>query len=454
MNTINKTRERSALLFKAARELMPGGVNSPVRAFKSIGSDPVFIKRAKGAYLWDEDGNRYIDYVGSWGPMILGHADSDIEAAIVEAARSGTSFGAPTALESEMAREVIKLVPSIEMVRMVNSGTEAVMAALRLARAYVNSSTGREALGIALDAPERNIIIKFSGCYHGHADSMLVAAGSGASTLGLPDSPGVTRSASQDTLILPFNDEAALTEAFAQHGEHIAAIITEPVIGNSGCIPPQAGFLKFLREITKLNGSLLIFDEVMTGFRVALGGAQELYDISPDITTLGKIIGGGLPVGAYGASREIMSMVAPAGPMYQAGTLSGNPLAMSAGLTCLRKIQKPAFYDELTAKTRYLVEGLRSANQESDIPEIHNAQLAAVGAMFGQAFTEQAVHNYEDAKTQNLDLFRKYYLAMLERGIYFAPSAFEAGFISAAHSYEDLDVTIAAHRAVIKFLHQ
>ncbi len=431
---------------------MPGGVNSPVRAFKSIGSDPVFIKRAQGPYLYDEDGNKYIDYVGSWGPMILGHADKDIEAAIVEAARSGTSFGAPTALESEMAAEVIKLVPSIEMVRMVNSGTEAVMAALRLARAYVNSPAGRKALGISASAPERNIIIKFAGCYHGHTDSMLVAAGSGASTLGLPDSPGVTRSASQDTLILPFNDEAALIEAFAKHGDRIAAIITEPVIGNSGCIPPRAGFLEFLRKICTENSALLIFDEVMTGFRVALGGAQELYNVMPDITTLGKIIGGGLPVGAYGASREIMSMVAPAGPMYQAGTLSGNPLAMSAGLTCLRKIQADGFYEELSTKVKYLMEGLRAANQNSDIPEIREMQLTSVGAMFGMAFTTQAVYNYEDAKTQNIDLFRKYYLSMLDQGIYLAPSAFEAGFMSAAHSYEDLDQTIKAHKNAIASL--
>jgi len=442
MTTINKSRQRSSQLFKQAKELIPGGVNSPVRAFKSIGADPVFIKRAQGAYIWDEDDNRYIDYVGSWGPMILGHADADIEAAVVTAARSGTSYGAPTALETEMAAEVIKLVPSIEMVRMVNSGTEAVMAAIRLARAYVNRTSGRE----------RNVVIKFSGCYHGHADAMLVAAGSGASTLGLPDSPGVTRSASADTLVLPFNDEAALRAAFAEHGERIAAIITEPVIGNSGCIAPRQGFLQFLREICSENSALLIFDEVMTGFRVALGGAQELYGVMPDITTLGKIIGGGLPVGAYGASREIMSMVAPAGPMYQAGTLSGNPLAMSAGLTCLKKIQAPGFYQELNAKVQYLLAGLLAANQESSIAEIREMQLTSVGAMFGMAFTARAVHNYEDAKTQNLDLFRKYYLAMLDQGIYLAPSAFEAGFMSAAHSYADLDVTIAAHKNAIKLL--
>lgn len=409
---------------------MPGGVNSPVRAFKSIGSNPIFIKRAKGPYIYDEDGNQYIDYIGSWGPMILGHADPDIEANLIETLKNGTSFGAPTAIENEMAEEVIKMVPSIEMVRMVNSGTEAVMAALRLARAYT----------------KRSKIIKFEGCYHGHTDSMLVHAGSGVATLALPDSPGVTKEAAQNTITVPFNNKESIEEAFKNYANDIAAVIIEPVVGNSGCIPPQDGFLEFLREITKKHGTMLIFDEVMTGFRVAAGGAQEYYGVSPDITTLGKIIGGGLPVGAYGASKEIMETVAPVGPMYQAGTLSGNPLAMIAGLTCLRKLQAPGFYEELDKKTKYLVNGMKEAGF---------GKFTQVGAMFSFFMLDEnenpgPVKNYDDAKKADPELFKKYYLGMLKEGIYLAPSAFEAGFMGAAHSYEDLDKTIAAHSKVLQ----
>jgi glutamate-1-semialdehyde 2,1-aminomutase len=435
-----KSFQKSKELFVAALDLMPGGVNSPVRAFKSINSNPVFIKKAQGPYIWDEDDNQYIDYVGSWGPMILGHADPDIESNLKAAISKGTSFGAPTALENEMAAEIIKLVPSVEMVRMVNSGTEAVMSAIRLARAYAASMNG----------PGCSKIIKFSGCYHGHVDPLLVHAGSGVATLGLPDSPGVNASVVQDTIVLPFNNKEAVQEAFKLYRGEIAAIITEPIIGNAGCILPQNGFLEFLREISAENKALLIFDEVMTGFRVALGGAQALYKVTPDLTTLGKIIGGGLPVGAYGGRREIMEMVAPAGPMYQAGTLSGNPLAMTAGLSCLRKIQRPGFYEELERKTTYLAEGFKRASAESSISEIRDAQFNYACGMFSMFFTDKPVYDYESAKLANLDLFRKYYLGVLFSGVYFAPSAFEAAFMSQAHSYEDLDHTIAIHAAIIR----
>lgn len=436
----NRSIEKSRLLFNIAKELMPGGVNSPVRAFKSIDNQPLFIKKASGAYIWDEDDNRYIDYVGSWGPMIHGHADPDIEAAIKSALLNGSSFGAPTAIENEMASEVIKLVPSIEMVRMVNSGTEAVLSAIRLARAFANKNSKKA---------NRNIIVKFEGCYHGHVDALLVQAGSGVATLGLPDSPGVTHKTTADTLTVPFNDKEALEAVFKEHGNSIAAIITEAVVGNSGCIPPELGFLEFLREICDKYNSLLIFDEVMTGFRLAPGGAQELYGVMPDITTLGKIIGGGLPVGAYGARREIMSMVAPSGAVYQAGTLSGNPLAMAAGLTSLKKLSKEGFHEKLAKKLDYLCEGLSKANAESKIPEIKNSSINKVVSMFSNFFTEQPVKNYEDAKRVKPDLFREYYLSMLENGVYLAPSSFEAGFLSQAHSYEDLDATIEAHKISI-----
>lgn len=407
---------------------MPGGVNSPVRAFKSIDSSPVFFKRGKGAYLWDEDNNKYIDFVASWGPMILGHADPDIEAALKEVVESGTSFGAPTRLENEMAAEVIKCVPSIEMVRMVNSGTEAVMSALRLARAYTSQRN-----------PKQTKIIKFKGCYHGHADSLLVQAGSGVATLGLPDSPGVTANATQDTILADYNNPDAVTEIFEKYPGEISGVILEPVIGNAGCIPPKPGYLEFLREITSAHDALLIFDEVMTGFRVALGGAQEKFGVMPDITTLGKVIGGGLPVGAYGGRKEIMQMVAPAGPMYQAGTLSGNPLAMTAGLTCLKKIQAPGFYDELERKANYLINGMKQA---IDAP----LQTTVCGGMFGFAFSSEPIHNFADSSNMDIERFKQFYLSMLEQGVYFAPSAYEAGFVSAQHSDEDLDQVIAASK--------
>jgi glutamate-1-semialdehyde 2,1-aminomutase len=437
-NTLKTTKSEE--IFAAAQLMMPGGVSSPVRAFKSINSEPIFIQRAQGAYLWDVDDNRYIDFVGSWGPMILGHADPDVENAIIEAARKGTSFGAPTELENLMAEEVIKLVPSIEMVRFVNSGTEAVMSAIRLARAYTSQTN-----------PNKNKIIKFTGCYHGHVDALLAQAGSGLATLGLPGSSGVTEQATANTIVIPFNNRDALIQVFEKFGKEISAIITEPIIGNSGFIAPEPGFLEFLREITKQNDALLIFDEVMTGFRVALGGAQERYSIKPDITTLGKVIGSGLPVGAYGASKEIMSLVAPLGSMYQAGTLSGNPLAMSAGLTCLRKIQKPGFYDELESKTKYFIDGFREACSSAKNPAIKNAQFNYAGGMFGFFFSEKPIKNYEEA-CQNLDtdLFRKFYLALLDQGVYLAPSAYEAGFVSAAHSYKDLDQALEAIEYSIK----
>lgn len=440
--TATASTQKSQELFLKAQELMPGGVNSPVRAFKSVGTTPRFIAKAKGAYTWDEDGNKYIDYVGSWGPMLHGHADADIEKALLEVLPNGTSFGAPTALENEMAAEVIKLVPSIEMVRFVNSGTEAVMSAIRLARAYATRH----------GATNKTKIIKFTGCYHGHADALLVQAGSGVATLGLPDSPGVVKASTQDTLLVPYNDIEALQEVLRAYPLEIAAIILEPVVGNSGCIPPLPGYLEALRHICDKHDALLIFDEVMTGFRLAPGGAQEYYNITPDLTTLGKVIGGGLPVGAYGGRKDIMEMVAPAGPMYQAGTLSGNPLAMTAGLTSLRKLQADGFYEDLAEKTAYLVNGLKEASKSSSQPAIAKAQFAHVPAMFGMFFSEEPVHNYETAKNMNLDLFSKYYQAMLAEGIYLAPSAFEAGFLSAAHSYEDLDATITAHKKVVSNL--
>ncbi len=431
MTVIN--RSKSSQLFNHAQTLLPGGVNSPVRAFKSIGIDPVFIAKAKGAYIWDVDDNQYIDFVGSWGPMIHGHCDPDIEAAIVKQLRLGTSFGAPTELENLMAERIISLVPSIEMLRMVNSGTEAVMAVIRLARAF----TTREF------SPRKTKIIKFAGCYHGHADALLVQAGSGSMTLGLPDSAGVSPQAVADTIVVEYNDREALREVFAQHGEEISAVILEPIIGNSGFIAPELGYLEFIREITASYNSLLIFDEVMTGFRVGLNGAQGLYQIKPDLTTLGKVIGGGLPVGAYGGRRDIMSLVAPSGPMYQAGTLSGNPLAMAAGLACLEKLSQRGFYESLSSKSKYLMHGMQAIASQSSNPDLAQASFNYSGSMFGFFFAQGAVTSYSKAKSLvNINLFRKFYQFMLDSGIYFAPSAFEAGFMSASHTQTDLDLVL------------
>ena len=428
----NQQLERSQALFAEAQELMPGGVNSPVRAFRGVGGDPVFIARANGAYLFDEDGNRYLDYVQSWGPMILGHAYPPVLEAVVTAAANGFSFGAPTVAESELARLVIDSVPSIEMVRFVNSGTEATMSALRLARAY----TGR------------NKIIKFSGCYHGHADMLLVQAGSGVATMGLPDSPGVPAETTANTLIAPYNDAGAVAELFRVYPNEIAALIVEPVAANMGLVLPQPGFLEDLRRLTQEYGALLICDEVMTGFRVALGGMQERAGITPDLTCLGKIIGGGLPVGAYGGRREIMQLVAPVGPMYQAGTLSGNPLAMAAGIATLKELRKPGQYAEIERKSALLGAGLTRAIQESGVA----AQLVRIGCMFTIFFTSQPVQNYADAKASDTQRFARFFWSMLRQGIYLPPSQFEASFVSLAFDDAMLEETIqAAHLALFQF---
>ncbi|HEV2801985.1 MAG TPA: glutamate-1-semialdehyde 2,1-aminomutase [Pyrinomonadaceae bacterium] len=420
-------RDASAELFARAVELIPGGVNSPVRAFRGVGGTPRFIRSAVGATMTDVDGRTYIDYVGSWGPMILGHADPEVIAALADALARGTSYGAPTELEIEMAEEITAAVPSIEMVRMVNSGTEATMSAIRLAR----GTTGRTKL------------VKFEGCYHGHGDSMLVRAGSGVATLGLPDSPGVPPSLASETLTVPFNDADALSQVFDQHGATVAAVIIEPVVGNMGCVPPHAGYLEAVRELTRRHGALLIFDEVMTGFRLARGGAQELYRIAPDITTLGKIIGGGLPVGAYGASRDIMNRVAPAGPVYQAGTLSGNPLAMTAGLTTLRRLRDESVYAQLERAGARLSAGMSDAAGEFGIATTTNR----VGSMWTTFFTAEPVNDWTSASKSDRDFYGKFFHAMLEEGVYLAPSQFEAGFIGLAHTDELIDRTINAARA-------
>ena len=420
---------RSHDLFVAAQHHIPGGVNSPVRAFRGVGGDPVFFERASGPYLFDADGQRYLDYVGSWGPMILGHAHPQVIAAVAERIQSGLSFGAPTELETRMADRVCALVPSMDLVRMVSSGTEATMSAIRLARGF----TGRDRL------------IKFEGGYHGHADSLLVKAGSGALTLGEPSSPGVPAALAELTLTLAYNDLDQVRDVFSNVGDRIACIIVEPVAGNMNCIPPVPGFLEGLREICDAYGALLIFDEVMTGFRVALGGAQALYGIRPDITTLGKIIGGGMPVGAFGGRREVMEKISPLGPVYQAGTLSGNPVAMTAGLKTLELISAPGFYEDLGAKTRRLVAGIKAAAQAAGIPLTTNQ----VGGMFGLFFTDMdQVKDYAGATACDLAHFRAFFHAMLAQGQYLAPSAFEAGFVSAAHSEADIDATLAAARQV------
>jgi len=418
-------KTRSEQLFAVAQSLIPGGVNSPVRAFRGVGGTPRFISSARGATITDVDGNTYIDYVGSWGPMILGHADEEVVAAVQEVAAKGTSFGAPSELEVELAQEVVDAVPSIEMVRMVSSGTEATMSAIRLARGV----TGRTKL------------VKFEGCYHGHADSLLVKAGSGVATLGLPDSPGVPAALAQNTLTLPFNNISALEEVFDAHAD-IAAVIIEPVVGNMGCVPPQPGYLEAVRKLTRDHGALLIFDEVMTGFRIARGGAQERYKITADITTLGKIIGGGLPVGAYGGSREIMNNVAPVGPVYQAGTLSGNPLSMTAGLVTLRRLRNTSVYDQLEAASKTLCDGLADAAKEAGVATVTNR----VGSMWTSFFTSEPVVNWETANRSNRERYGRFFHAMLNEGVYLAPSQFEAGFVSLAHTDEIIEQTIAAAR--------
>jgi glutamate-1-semialdehyde 2,1-aminomutase len=416
-------------LFSEASQVIPGGVNSPVRAFRGVGGEPVFFERASGAYAYAADGTRYIDYVGSWGPMILGHAHPKVIRTVQERAALGLSFGAPTEIETRLARRVCELLPSIELVRFVSSGTEATMSAIRLARGY----TGRTK------------IVKFEGCYHGHSDSLLVKAGSGALTLGVPTSPGVPADLAQHTLTLAYNDIAQAQQLFSDMGHEIAAVIVEPVAGNMNCIPPVPGFLEALRSICTHAGTVLIFDEVMTGFRVARGGAQELYNIRPDLTTLGKIIGGGMPVGAFGGRRDIMEQIAPLGPVYQAGTLSGNPVAMAAGLATLDELTAGDFYEKLAEKTRKLAEGIASEAKSAKIPLQENH----VCGMFGLFFTaDSPVRYFRQVMSCDVERFKKFFHGMLKEGIYLAPSAYEAGFMSAAHTDEDIDATIAAARRV------
>jgi glutamate-1-semialdehyde 2,1-aminomutase len=424
------TRVKSELAFEAAKKVMPGGVNSPVRAFRSVGGNPVFIEKAKGAYVWDIDGNRYIDYVGTWGPAILGHAHPQVIQKVQEVAANGTSFGAPTLLETELAQLVIDIVPSIEKVRFVNSGTEAVMSAIRLARAYTR----------------RAKIIKFEGCYHGHSDYLLVKAGSGAATHGIPDSAGVPANTAADTLNARFNDLASVERLFEAYPEEIAGILLEPVAGNMGCIPPEPGFLEGLRKLADTYKSCLIFDEVMTGFRSALGGAQARYGVMPDITCLGKVIGGGLPVGAYGGKAEIMACVAPEGPMYQAGTLSGNPLAMAAGLETLKLLQKPGVYEKLEAGTRQLGEGLSEICRAKGIPH-HVTQVGSMTTLF---FAEAPIRNYQDVCKFDRERFNRFFWGMLDRGVYLAPSQFETAFMSLAHTEADIAKTLEAAEQAIQ----
>ena len=424
--------ERSHALFIRAQSLMPGGVNSPVRAFKSVGGEPFFVQRADGPYLFDADGNRYIDYVGSWGPMIVGHNHPKVLEAVIATARNGLSFGTPNPLEVTMAETITRLVPSMEMVRMVNSGTEATLSAIRLAR----GATGRMK------------IVKFEGCYHGHGDSFLVKAGSGALTFGVPTSPGVPKALADLTLTLPYNDFEAATALFDECGGDIAGLIVEPVVGNANCLPPREGYLQQLRELCTRHGALLIFDEVMTGFRVALGGAQARYGVTPDLTTFGKVIGGGMPVGAYGGRRELMQQIAPSGPIYQAGTLSGNPVAMAAGLAMLELVQAPGFHDALETKTHALCDGLEAAAREAGIA----FTTQRVGGMFGLFFSTWKVDTYAQALACDTAAFNRFFHAMLDRGVYLAPSAFEAGFISSAHDDAVIAATLDAARAAFAAL--
>jgi glutamate-1-semialdehyde 2,1-aminomutase len=426
---MNFTHSQS--LYERALKMIPGGVNSPVRACKSVGADPLFIDRAEGCLIYDADGNRFIDYIGSWGPMILGHRHPAVVAAINAALERGTSFGAPTDLEIQLAEMVVDAVDSVEIVRMVNSGTEAAMSAIRLARGV----TGRD------------LVIKFDGCYHGHADTLLVAAGSGVATLGIPGSPGVPPDVAKHTLSLPFNDVEALKEVMDAKGDQVAAVIIEPVGGNMGLVPPVDGFLQSLRDLTAKHGAVLIFDEVMTGFRVAYGGAQSRYGIAPDLSCFGKVIGGGLPVGAYGGKLEIMSQIAPEGSVYQAGTLSGNPIAMAAGIATLEQLQQPGIYEDLEAKSARLAGGLAEAARQAGIA----AQVEHVGSMLGMFFTDRQVANFEDAKSCDLNRFSAFFQGMRQQGIYIAPSQFEVLFLSTAHAAEHIDATIdAAHRVLEK----
>lgn len=419
----------SQKLFEEAKRYIPGGVNSPVRAFTGVGGVPLFIERAEGAHIWDSEGRRYIDYVGSWGPMILGHAHPRVLERVIETARRGLSFGAPCELEIELARRVCELVPSIEQLRMVNSGTEATMSVIRLARGFT----------------ARDRIVKFEGCYHGHSDALLVKAGSGALTLGQPSSPGVPESVTRHTLTLPFNRLEAARQAFAEYGAEIACVIVEPVAGNMNCVPPVKGFLEGLRELCSAHGALLIFDEVMTGFRVAPGGAQQLYGVTPDLTTLGKIIGGGMPVGAFGGRREIMEHIAPTGPVYQAGTLSGNPVAMAAGLATLELVTEDGFHVRLADRAQELVQGLQAAADEAGVA----FSTQQVGGMFGLFFSEEPdIRYYEQVMACDVERFRRFFHGMLEAGVYLAPSAFEAGFVSGAHARSDIDATVEAARGV------
>ncbi len=419
-------------LFTEAKKVIPGGVNSPVRSFSGVGGTPVFIDHASGPYIFDSNNKQYIDYVGSWGPMILGHAHPEVIKVVKLAAEKGLSFGAPTEIETLMAAKVCDLLPSIDRVRMVSSGTEATMSALRLARGYTS----------------RDKIVKFEGCYHGHSDSLLVKAGSGALTLGVPSSPGVPKAVAEDTITLTYNDSESVKQAFAEIGEQIACIIVEPVAGNMNCIPPVPGFLETLRQVCDEYGSVLIFDEVMTGFRVGLQGAQGVYGVTPDLTTLGKIIGGGMPVGAFGGKQEIMEYLAPLGPVYQAGTLSGNPVAMAAGLKTLELISQTGFYEALTQKTQRLLDGMKEKANQTGV----SIAVNQVGGMFGLFFSEQPVSSFSQVMQCDQQLFKQFFHGMLQQGVYLAPSAFEAGFVSAAHSDEDIEKTLDAASIVLKSL--